>query len=272
MLAALAPYATELCRSRIWPDTRLLQEVIAVRGITNQRGIPIRLVNAAGHSQSYEERVYLCGELEVRQEDWHDFFNVLAWFAYPRTKAALNARHVSALAHERAGAAGIPRASRSPNRGPVRDALTLFDESGAVVISSDRELIEDLRAFRWKKLFWDARQRVSSAMRFHVLGHAVLAKALSPYIGMTAHAITFHEGASVIQLPVEQQMLHVDQKVAEYVSECGHMTTPHALAPLPLLGVPGWCLDSEAAAFYDNTRYFRRARSRHTQLLEQRRP
>ena len=40
------------------------------------------------------------------------------------------------------------------------------------------------------------------------------------------------------------------------------MLGPAELAPLPVLGVPGWWAANEAASFYDNRDYFRPGRSR----------
>src|SRR5512134_2270502 len=58
----------------------------------------------------YEARVYLRGELQVRRDNWHDCFNMLVWLAFPRSKAALNARHFAALEAQ--------RAAGTLNRGP----------------------------------------------------------------------------------------------------------------------------------------------------------
>ncbi|MGZ5261576.1 MAG: DUF3025 domain-containing protein, partial [Burkholderiales bacterium] len=260
MLEPLVACAAELCCCREWPQREMLQELMDARGVTNERGDSIRLVAESSRLESYEVRVYRRGELQVRERDWHDLFNVLAWLAYPRSKAALNARHFSALLQE-SGDAGRPEQTRGrPNRSRVRDALTLFDESGAIVVSSDPQLIADLRAFRWKKLFWGARGHVASAMRFYVFGHGILEKALSPYVGMTAHAVPLVTGAEFMETPFEQQIARIDQLVAACVTEIDGMTTPRLLAPLPLLGVPGWWTGNQDESFYDNAFYFRSGR------------
>jgi hypothetical protein len=261
MLEPLAPYAAELSCCREWPQREMLQELIAARGVTNERGEPMRLVAASSKRESYEERVYRRGEVQVRERDWHDLFNVLAWLTYPRSKAALNARHFSALMQELESGSSA-EASGRPNRSRVRDALTLFDESGAIVVSSDPELIADLRAFRWKKLFWGAREHVASAMRFYVFGHAILEKALTPYVGMTAYAVAVHAGAEFMEAPFEQQIARMDMLVAGCMTEVDAITTPRSLGPLPLLGVPGWWAGNEEESFYDNAFYFRTGRRR----------
>jgi hypothetical protein len=194
--------------------------------------------------------------MELREGTWHDFFNVLAWLAWPRTKSALNAAHYGAMAGERAPG---PSAGRpAVQRGRARDALTLFDESGVIVASSEPDLLEDVREFRWKRLFWERRERVRSSMRFHVLGHGLLEKALRPYVGMTAHAMLVHVTADVMTAPLPEHLAELDKSVAALVPD---LAAPHVLAPLPLLGVPDWWPDNAGETFYDDAAYFRPGRT-----------
>ena len=159
--------------------------------------------------------------------------NVLAWLVYPRAKAELNRRHVLAAAAEVAG------------RGRVRDALTLFDESGVIVTSTEASLLDDLREFRWKRLFRERREAVRRCMSFAVFGHALAEKALGPYVGMTGHAVFIRGG---------------DTALAEHLHDPETFASPRELAPLPVLGVPGWWPDNERAGFYDDAEYFRPGR------------
>ena len=79
-------------------------------------------------------------------------------------------------------------------------------EGGALVACVDPELNAMLREFRWKELFWERRGRVREAMRFIVLGHAVLEQAMRPWPGITckalfidaAHDAAFEQGAEQI--------------------------------------------------------------------------
>ena len=242
------PYArcaAALAGNPAWPARAALDALLRASGVTNASGRSLRATAAqdAG-GVSYERRIFDAGELEVREGDWHDLMNVLVWCAFPRTKAALNARHVAAAAAERAG-----------NRGRVRDALTLFDESGAIVVASDAALLDDLRGFRWKRLFWEHRERVRASLRVYAFGHALLEKALAPYIGMTAQAVTLAVGAEFLDKPGE-----IDARTAECVGDALH--TPRDLAPLPMLGVPGWWPANEEERFYEDTSYFRPGRRR----------
>jgi hypothetical protein len=250
MLEPFREHAAPLRAHRDWPTRDALQALLRSRGVVTANGTPLRLVDDPG-SEPYESRIRLRGEMHVRDRDWHDFFGALVWLTYPKTKAALNDAHYARL-RERlaAGATGA-------RRGDVRDALTVFDENGAIVVSSEAGLLEDVRAFRWKRVFRERRERTRAAMRVCVFGHALLEKALRPYVGMTAHALLLEVGADHFERPLHHQLESIDALAAEAVRS---MTTPQALSPLPLLGVPGWWRDNEDPAFYDNAWYFREGR------------
>ncbi len=152
-------------------------------GLRTESGRPVRFVPPGAADAYYEVRVFESGCVETRPESLHDLFNALAWLAFPRTKARINAMHAERIPHERG------------RRGRLRDLLTLFDEGGAIVACADAELLALLRGFRWKELFWEHRRRVLRSMRISVLGHAVLEKALEPWPGITCKAIFVAPGA-----------------------------------------------------------------------------
>ena len=262
MLAPLATCAGTLANCSEWPSHEVLQGIISGRGVRNQCGIPIRLVEPESNAgESYEERIYRHGELPVRSGDWHDLFNVLAWLAYPRAKAALNERHFTAALEERDCATGSAAVKVGANRGRVRDALTLFDESGAIIASRAPELIDNLRRFRWKQVFWKSREHVLEASRFYVFGHACFEKALDPYVGMTAHALFVIVSVDFLAGTLAQQIALLDPLVAARVRNSEELTTPRMLVPLPLLGIPGWWPANEQESFYDDVSYFRPERT-----------
>jgi hypothetical protein len=256
MLEPFAALAAPLAECADWPRRAAMASLVRARGIRNARGMPLCLAAPdAGPALSYESRTYQSGALEAGEGEWHDLFNVLAWTAYPRSKAALNARHVEAAREDGDGAGAA-------NRGRVRDALTLFDESGAIFVSSEADLIDDLREFRWKNLFWTQRQRVRTSVRVFVFGHAVLEKALAPYVGMTAHAIALHVDRGFLEDTPQRQLDVVDALTAAHLGDTAQLRSPRELAPLPLLGVPGWWSDNECEDFYHNAAYFRPGRTR----------
>ena len=204
----------------------------AARGIKTESGQPIRFVPPDAKRAAYELRVHETGCIETRPENLHDWFNALCWLAFPRTKARINAMHAAAIPRERG------------QRGRLRDLLTIFDEGGAVVVCSDAELIRLLRECRWQELFWNRRERVRQAMRFVVLGHAVLEQALKPWPGITCKAL--------FASPAED----ADAQAAAWLARCGEGASPRDLAPLPVFGYPGWT-ENQAGAFYEDERYFR---------------
>jgi len=181
----------------------------------------------------YEVKVFETGRVETRPDSLHDWFNALAWLAFPCTKARINAMH----------AAEIPR--EGGRRGRLRDLLTIFDEGGAIVQCDDAGLVALLRDFQWKALFWDRRRQVRTAMRIVVLGHAVLEKALEPWPGITCKAIVVPAGADA------------DAAAAAWLRQLAPGASPRSMASLPIFGFPGWHAEGSRAGFYDDARYFR---------------
>jgi hypothetical protein len=121
--------------SRIYPQlpshadcnqllTKLTRPVVALSGK------PIRFVPPIAEDDEttnrYEPRIYEHGEVQTRENSWHDLFNALVWMRFPKAKAAINARHI-----EQQKLHGL-RATRSA----VQDAMTLFDESGVIVAAA----------------------------------------------------------------------------------------------------------------------------------------
>jgi hypothetical protein len=201
----------------------------------------------------YEARIYLRGELQVRADSVHDTFNLLVWLAFPRTKAALNARHFAALREQ--------QAARKANRGPAQDALTLFDEGGVIVVSSDPELLHMLREWRWKDLFWKNRERLRERAQFLLFGHALYEKMLRPFTGITGRGILFEVTPELLAAPLARRLTTVDEMTEAYLARPASLVNTRELAVVPVLGIPGWCAENENEAYYDDTDYFRPRRS-----------
>jgi hypothetical protein len=241
-----------------WPGRSVLQNLLERSGspVTTCSGLPLRLVAAGGRRRSFEERyearIHLRGEIIFRERNWHDLLNVLVWLTFPRAKAALNARHYAALRAQ--------YAARAANRGPAQDALTLFDEGGVIVAACDDALLELLRGWRWRELFWSNRTGLRERMRFYLFGHALYEKALRPFLGITGRGILLKTVPALLAQPPREQIAVLDSQVAAYISGSGNLTAPRELAVLPVLGVPGWCPENEQESYYDNTDYFRSGR------------
>ncbi len=146
-------------------------------------------------------------------------------------------------------------------RGAERDALTHFDECGIVVLSSQPELLDLLRDFKWKALFAERRADVMRAMRFVVFGHATYEGLLKPFRGLTAKAILHDIDERWLRLPGSEQLAAVDALLAADLSS-GRYVRPRDFQPLPLLGIPGVTPDSVDPAYYDDTWQFRPGRRR----------
>ena len=225
--------------------------------IVSGGGVPIRFVkplpadrsSASRFESNYEVRVHGEGAVETRDESLHDLFNALGWLRFPRAKAALNRCHYRQMR---------ARADEGGARGATRDALTLFDESGVLVVSSSPEFLRLLRAFEWKALFVQRREEIASSLRVYVFGHSILEKALSPYKGLTGKAMLFQVEREFFDLPADAQLRELDRRVEGDVDS---LSESPSFAPLPLLGIPGWCADNQDPAYYDDTSQFRPGRA-----------
>lgn len=203
------------------------------QGLKTESGRPVRFVAPGEKDAYYEIKVYETGRVETRPDSLHDYFNALAWLAFPLTKARINAMHAAEIPRERG------------RRGRLRDLLTIFDEGGAIVQSDDAHLISLLEGFEWKKLFWDNRERVVRSMRIVVFGHAVLEKALEPWPGITCKAI------------VVEPRAQPDTAARDWLAGLAPDASPRLMPPLPIFGFPAWHAENARGGFYDDARYFR---------------
>ena len=239
------------------PGADELNALIVEHGlnIRNAAGLPVRFVpqslRQAAFEEKYEPRIYLRGEVQMRAENWHDLFNALVWLAFPRAKAVINQRHYQALQAQHA--AGLQ------NRGPQQDALTLFDEGGVVVLCADPACAELLRGHHWHELFWSKRAALADTMRFIVFGHALYEKALQPFAGVTGRGLIFDCSADLLHAQVAQQNAEIDGRLAGFLSDAGRLASPREFTAVPILGIPGWCVENERESYYDNRDYFRPA-------------
>ena len=220
------------------PALSALNALAAARTLVQAQGRPVRFVAPGGRlaARDYETHILATGEIPTRADTWHDALNALVWLRYPAFKAALNHAHVLAMRDE-----------TGPERSRRRDALTVLDESGVWIVGRDRSLYEGIVAHAWQTVFWQQRQAVQAGLRFVVVGHALLEKALAPYPTMTGKCLWLgnapdDEAAACAALP--------------------KLETPRQLAPLPVQGIPGWDAANAHPGYYDNTDIFRPARIR----------
>ncbi|MBY4595881.1 DUF3025 domain-containing protein [Ottowia caeni] len=190
--------------------------------------------HALPEGSAYEQFIFERRSVPTR-DNLHDFLNGLIWQRYPQAKRRLNCLQAAEIARNGVGA----------TRGPVRDAVTVFDENGALLAGPD-ELIDALRERRWSDLFGTLRPLWRQS-RLWVFGHAALEKLMSPYKSITAH---------VVPAPATLQTAEqADAWLAEWL-DAGRLV-PKPFLPLPILGVPGWWAENEEGAFYDDPAVFR---------------
>jgi Protein of unknown function (DUF3025) len=223
----LAPYksaAPEFTGKRV---AETLNEVV---------GSPVRFVPQSHlpEGQAYEQFIFDTKTVPTR-DNLHDFFNGLCWLTFPQTKAKLNLLQAEQLAVD-----GVQK-----TRGPVRDALTLFDENAAFLLAP-QPLWDALIAKDWQQLFVELRPMWKDA-QLVLFGHALLEKLVTPRKPITAH-IYLAQSAM-------QSIAKLDAWIAADISADKLACKP--FAPLPVLGVPGWWADNEKLSFYEDILVFR---------------
>ena len=175
---------------------------------------------------------------ETRQvptrEGLHDFFNALCWMHFPQAKRQLNLLQ----------AAEIARDGVQARRGPVRDAITVFDEN-AVLIQAPDSVWQALTDHRWLDALVLQRARWSE-VRLWMFGHAALEKLVQPYPSITVH---------LWRVPQDVPTAGLDDWLAQDLQPEKLATKP--FNPLPILGVPGWWAANAEPAFYDDVTIFR---------------
>ena len=245
-----APLRAGLARlpSDGWPSHADL--TAAAAGVATFRRKPVAFVAPRGHTERerryYELHIAETGEVETRAENWHDLFNALVWIAFPRAKAAINAQH-AAILEERGE-------SEAKRRGPERDALTLFDEGGVAVVADDPRIFRRIVDFAWKDLFWHRRDELERHARFVAFGHALFEKGLEPHLGMVAKTVFL----AADRLPHDDALVEsVDLSLAAHFEDRSRFASPKRMAPMPVLGVPGWHAGTCYETFYDDPHHFR---------------
>jgi Protein of unknown function (DUF3025) len=222
---------------------------------------PVRFVSQSclPSGVAYEQFIFETQRCPTR-DGLHDFFNALCWDQFPRTKARLNQLQAEQIALMSSVT------QRGSVRGSVRDALTVFDENGALLIAPP-ELWDALIAMDWQRLFVTLRPLWQQA-RLVPFGHALLEKLVQPRKPITAHVYITKFTIKNIALETmnttdisdtEQFYSLFDEWIAADLSVEKLASKP--FAPLPVLGIPSWCIDNENVTFYEDTSVFRSPRT-----------
>lgn len=227
------------------PDLNLLNHWLQQTqpGLINLNNQKIKFVDQAlsfpNFEDGYEQRIFLKGEVQTRY-NWHDFFNALTWMRFPEIKKLVNSLQYRDFVNQH-------ELGKTKQRTVIQNQLAHFDECGVIVLSDSQKLLDLIKHHQWHELFWQNRDLVLDQMRFKIFGHALYEKALNPYIGFTGKAVLIHT----------DDFENFDQQAAEYI-KANLDNIKNILAPLPILGVPGWWDENNNECFYlENKQYFR---------------
>jgi hypothetical protein len=238
---AFAAISALACEVTMATDAiRAINARLGREGRSNAAGHPLQLVAAtdAPRGVPYESHIAATGRIPTR-DNRHDLLNALIWLAFPRAKARLNALQAAVIARD-----GI-----KSERGALRDAATLFDENGVVMVTPNAQLVTTLRQHRWRAAFVEQRGAWTN-VRVWVFGHALMSRLTSPYKSITGHAVH-------LALRATATLEEVDCTLQERLDA---RLAPSAFFPLPVLGIPGWSAASEHQDYYEDTSVFRPSR------------
>ncbi|RZA13347.1 MAG: DUF3025 domain-containing protein [Lysobacteraceae bacterium] len=211
-----------------------------MRELSAPEGAQFVPADALPPGENYEAFIERTGTVPTR-DNLHDFFNAQVWRRFPQAKRRMNALHVAELS--------APHAPPG-RRGPLRDALTVFDENGAV-LHAPVELWHALQVRAWQRLFIDLRPLWQQA-RLTLVGHALLEQlTVAPRKPLTAH---------VLCAPAPADEAALDAWLAGRLHDADWLRTK-PFTPLPVLGVPGWCKENTNFSFYDDSAIFRPRRA-----------
>jgi hypothetical protein len=205
---------------------------------TNEQLKEVKFVpqSALPEGQAYEDFIFKTSQVPTR-DGLHDFFNGLCWHRFPQAKRRLNQLQ----------AAEIEAQGIRATRGPVRDALTLFDEN-VVLMHAPDQVWAALQARDWLKLFVDLREQWQQ-VHLVLFGHALVEKLVTPYKSITGHV---YRVANEVN-PHDEVAL--DAWLVQDLQPAKLATKPYE--PLPVLGIPSWCAANSEPTYYEDTTVFR---------------
>ncbi len=238
-LGALASVGRVACE-RILHGASVAEALNAARSPSALPRIEFVEQTALPTGMAYEQFIFDTGQIPTRH-NLHDFFNGLIWLHYPETKRLFNRWQASEIAAQGVGAV----------RGPLRDAITVFDENGALLMAP-APLCAALKNREWRRLGEELRPLWQQA-RLVPIGHALLEKLVQPRKNITAHV--FLADGSVLPGGDADADADADGWMSTHFEARAFAAKP--FNPLPVLGVPGWWSENENFCFYDDSLVFR---------------
>lgn len=219
----------------------------------------------------YEPGIFATGQVPCRTvaggfslvQERHDFYNALVWLMFPKSKARLNQLSMQALnALESGDSKRVDlttgnHVSSTARRGPLRDAITVFDENALLLLCSDSRLTDLLAAMQWHDLLVSQRAQWQSAETIVPVcfGHALLQKLETPYKAITGHSFVLSMTAKQVIASRNDAGL-IDALLCEQLTKEVLIAKP--FLPLPVLGIPGWSDENQDTRYYDDPQVFRK--------------
>jgi hypothetical protein len=223
--------------------------IVSLNSLARERKVDLTFVAAPEKKVSaveYETRIVAARELIVNNS-LHDLFNACIWLMFPKTKRIISELHVGL---------GSGENNRRPRR---RDVLTLFDESGLMLICDPphcdgfKQLNE---THQWKTLFAERRNDFVQHVRPILFGHGALEQLAS----------NWHRGLTVkaqwLALHRETSLAEIDTFLSSKIRANEELRDNERRIPMPLVGIPGWFAENDDTACYDDVSVFRPARRR----------
>jgi hypothetical protein len=219
-------------------ETRPVYELLTSLGTAPVTFVP---QSRLPEGMAYEKFIFDSKQCPTR-DGLHDFFNGLCWIQFPQTKKRINQLQTEQIA----------LLGSVTTRGPVRDALTVFDENAAFLIAPPA-LWQALLDKDWQRLFVTLRPMWKEA-QLVLFGHALLEKLVNPRKAITAHVYVCSFPDNLKHLTLES----IDAFIAADLTAEKLAAKP--FAPIPVLGVPDWWAANEIESFYDDETVFRKPR------------
>lgn len=185
----------------------------------------------------------------------HDLLNALMWCTFPASRQ----RSLYAIHH-----AYTHRDSHTPQkRTRLEDDLTLFDESGVLLISDQEDLFRFIQNRDWISFFLDSRSLLKKHFQCLLFGHGLAEQLIHPFLGLVGYGILIKVPSSYFQLSLNEQLRYLDPLITQRIYGWSHSSFLSAQKRIPLhafpcLGLPNWWKEEQNLEFYQkHSRYFR---------------
>ncbi len=230
----------------------------------------------------YEQQIFLKRQIPTRLNHYHDFLGAWIWMLFPRTKMLFNHWH-----QEQIDRYGLK------NRSRLRDLITLFDESGLILLYRETSLITPLFDYDWKTFFLSQKEQWHKHLIPICFGHGLLEQWLAPHPNITAKAlpilISSDQWPNLQNLSNQQNQWQIsdffklDQLIYEHfqqdllkfaeIFDRNEKLPYRTFSPLPMIGIPSYA-ENQDENFYENPKCFKNRKRfiTETEIIQTHRP